>query len=58
MKTENDGPGAKCTHCGMEFPDRDAKTEPVYVCVGCGAEGFDCCVPGNNALCNECQEAK
>lgn len=40
----------KCPMCGLERPDGDH----TYECVECGGEGFDCCVPGNHALCNEC----
>lgn len=32
----------RCPNCGLER----AKGEPVYECVDCGKEGFDCCVPG------------
>jgi predicted RNA-binding Zn-ribbon protein involved in translation (DUF1610 family) len=48
---------AKCPMCGLEFPNRDAKTEAVYSCVECGAEGYDCCVPGNNAFCPDCGDS-
>ena len=49
---------ATCPNCGLESPDRSADDEPVYVCVECGMEGYDCCVPGKNAKCVECEEAK
>jgi queuine/archaeosine tRNA-ribosyltransferase len=47
---------AVCPCCGMEFENRNPATETVYTCVHCGVEGFDCCIPGNNARCNECSE--
>lgn len=49
---------ATCPNCGSEYPERDAAKEPEYVCIECGKEGFDCCVPGNNSLCNECEEQR
>lgn len=45
---------ATCPNCGSEYPERDIENEPVYECTQCGIEGFDCCVAGNNALCEEC----
>lgn len=44
-----------CPYCGTPFPERDADTEPIYECVVCGAEGFDCCIAGTGALCPACQ---
>lgn len=41
-----------CPMCGLERP----KGEPVYSCVTCGSEGYDCCVAGNGTECPECQE--
>lgn len=49
---------AICPMCGLDFPERDAKTEPVYTCAECGIEGFDCCVAGTNTLCALCWETK
>ena len=43
----------ECEMCGMP---RDPTGESVYVCVNCGGEGFDCCVPGNNAICANCED--
>lgn len=48
---------ATCPNCGMDFKERD-QDEPVYRCQICGIEGFDCCVPGNNAICFECTEGR
>ncbi len=48
---------ATCPNCYLEFPDRDAKTEPIYTCVECGAKGYDCCIPGNNSVCANCEES-
>lgn len=42
----------ECPSCGSERPD----DEPVYECMECGKEGFDCCVYDNYSLCDECQE--
>jgi len=42
-----------CPACGNERPPDDAH---VYECPGCGKNGFDCCVPGSNTLCWECDE--
>jgi hypothetical protein len=47
---------ATCDFCGAEYPERDAAKEYEYTCVGCGRTGYDCCVPGNHALCVECEE--
>lgn len=47
---------AVCPSCGLDFPDRDAKTEPEYECTECGKIGYDCCVPGKGMRCNGCQE--
>jgi hypothetical protein len=41
-----------CPYCGDEEREDG---EPVYECPECGREGFDCCVAGNNCLCNECE---
>jgi DNA-directed RNA polymerase subunit RPC12/RpoP len=38
--------------CGTERPEG----EPVYHCVECNKEGFDCCVAGNGVICEECEE--
>lgn len=55
-KAANGAAPATCPKCGLEFEDRDPATEPVYECAVCGAEGFDCCVPGNNAVCEDCED--
>ena len=47
---------ATCPACGTEYPERDAASEAEYECVGCGLIGYDCCVPGNNAKCEGCEE--
>ncbi len=47
---------ATCPGCGVTYPERNPHTEPVYECVECGKEGFDCCVPGTGAICMECEE--
>lgn len=44
-----------CPSCGLE---RDKKDAHVYICVQCDKEGFDCCVPGNHAICLECEEGE
>ena len=49
---------AICPNCGLEFPDRDFDKEPTYHCVECGVEGYDCCVPGNNTRCVECENGR
>jgi len=46
---------AMCPACGVEYEDRDADDEPEYECVRCGLVGYDCCVPGNNSICNDCE---
>lgn len=45
-------PQEKCPMCGLERDEGEA----TYMCVGCGSEGFDCCVPGNNAICFDCEK--
>lgn len=45
----------KCPACGDERRASDAR---IYVCTDCDKEGFDCCVPGNHAICLECEDAK
>ncbi len=58
MKGKRPGKSGKvaiCPACLTEYPERDAAKEPVYVCVDCGKKGYDCCVPGNNALCFDCE---
>ena len=42
-----------CPNCGMVEREEG---EPVYACVECGKQGFDCCVAGTNTICNECEE--
>lgn len=42
-----------CPYCGNARPPDDAY---VYECPQCGKQGFDCCVPGRNTLCWECDE--
>src|SRR5882672_3105414 len=45
----------KCPSCGDE---REPPEAHLYKCVNCEKEGFDCCVPGTNAICTECEEAE
>ena len=47
---------AVCPCCGTKYPDRDPATERVYKCAVCGRRGFDCCVPGNNTFCSDCED--
>lgn len=42
-----------CPACGNKRMPDDAH---VYECPECGKNGFDCCVPGSNTLCWECDE--
>lgn len=49
---------ATCPMCGSQFDNRDAEKEPVYECVDCGGEGFDCCVPGNHSRCINCEKER
>jgi len=44
-------PTKQCPHCGTM---RDADDARVYECPRCGTAGFDCCVPGRNTLCWNC----
>lgn len=46
---------AVCPSCGDIRIVEDAH---LYTCVDCLKEGFDCCVPGNHAICLECEEAQ
>ena len=46
----------ECPNCGLERSD-DPDDE-LYECVACGAEGYDCCVPGNNAICTDCEDER
>jgi hypothetical protein len=43
-----------CPMCGSTYPEREP--EAPYTCMECGGEGLDCCVPGNNAICVNCEE--
>ena len=43
----------KCPNCGLESVDENPAT---YECSECGVEGFDCCVPGTNSLCSDCED--
>lgn len=55
MSESSSHEAAICPTCGTEYPERDAKTEAEYECVECGAIGFDCCVPGKNSRCSDCE---
>jgi hypothetical protein len=44
-----------CPTCGDIRLSEEAH---IYTCVDCLKEGFDCCVPGNHAICLECEDAK
>jgi len=44
-----------CPYCAQCRPPDDAR---VYKCPKCGREGFDCCVPGRNTLCWECENGE
>ena len=44
----------ECPNCGEER-EKDPD-DGLYECVRCGAEGYDCCVPGTRAICNDCQD--
>jgi predicted RNA-binding Zn-ribbon protein involved in translation (DUF1610 family) len=46
---------AICPNCGTEYPERNYQEEKTYTCTRCGLEGYDCCVPGNFAVCTECE---
>jgi len=47
-------PTRQCPHCGTM---RDAGDAHLYECPKCGTAGFDCCVPGRNTLCWDCDKA-
>lgn len=42
----------QCPMCGMERSAGDDE----YECVRCGGVGCDCCVPGNHAICINCED--
>jgi len=47
----------QCPNCGLEREKNFADDpEPIYTCVECGKQGFDCCVAGTHTICNECDE--
>lgn len=41
-----------CPMCGMEREQE----EEEYTCTQCGGVGYDCCIPGNNSICVQCEE--
>lgn len=43
----------ECPLCGLER-EKDPD-DGLYECSNCGAQGYDCCIPGNDALCEECE---
>ena len=43
-----------CPMCGSEYPEREP--EAPYECAECGGQGLDCCIPGSNAICVECEQ--
>jgi hypothetical protein len=47
-------PTRQCPHCGTV---RDVDDAHLYECPKCGTAGFDCCVPGRNTLCWDCDKA-
>ena len=48
---------AQCPLCLTDYDDDDEDQDgTLYECIDCGAEGFDCCVAGDNAICKECRE--
>lgn len=44
-----------CPCCGLDRPE-PPEGEPMFECVNCGSEGFDCCIAGNNVKCFQCEE--
>ena len=42
-----------CPACKTNYPEREP--EELFTCVECGKQGLDCCVPGNNAVCVDCE---
>jgi DNA-directed RNA polymerase subunit RPC12/RpoP len=42
-----------CPMCGSRYPEREP--EEPYACTECGGEGLDCCVPGSNSICVNCE---
>jgi hypothetical protein len=45
---------ATCPMCGSAYDNRDTKSEPIYTCIECGRKGFDCCIAGSRAKCENC----
>lgn len=43
--------GHHCPMCGLVSFD---PKPGIYTCVTCASEGYDCCVAGNGAECNDC----
>lgn len=44
--------GNFCPGCGLVSYDPEPRE---YECPNCGKVGYDCCVPGNNCICLECE---